>query len=211
MLSVKKSGAKFNTEQISIQALARGFGIRPPASLKTVIADVLVPQTRIFEHAVKTGNVTCDYTLIVGSNGLWTLSGTLRDSSHIMGDDYDISFKVGNGIELAHASGYLGSEATGGTTAPISGSGISEDLRTRWPEVLSMGVTVHLEATVNPVELTLDVLGAAVFLGLVIIFAISAGGGKKNCTKTYWTATPPQQPGDPSTVNFNIDTSQCPE
>jgi hypothetical protein len=217
MLSVKQSGPTFNTKQISLAATARAFGIPPPVSVKKLITVVLRPNTKVFQHSVQTGNVTCDYTLIAGSNGLWTLTGTLRDSSNVLGDNYDISFRIGNGIEIAHASGWLGSQVTGHTTAPISGGGISQDIQAHWPDVLASGVTVHLEATVNAVELTADILGAALVLGIALIFVIG-GSGKKSCTNVRWSVTPPSgRPGDPSTpgsggsVNMYLDDTDCPQ
>ena len=170
-MSSLRSSRSFHGQFISVRALSvlerRSF----PASLRDM---TLGKEVLTFSGTIESGDVGCNWSLVLWRNGFWTASAVFHDSGDIAGDFFFLELLLDHtqpvGIRLEGSI----LNPTGDRNLNLSQSGIDEWIRDNW-YLLGHGPTVRLHAAPAIAALVGKTVGI-VLLAIVVAVVVLAGG-----------------------------------
>ncbi len=162
MVSVRASRNFRGNGPISLTALSKLEHLPFPVSVRA-LATV---QRRDYSGRVTAGDVDCDYSVTLYSNGAWYITCHVRDDGDILGDSFEIEVTLDSDHRVGRTfHGELGP----GDSTTVSDKGVDPWVRENWAQL--HGGRVHIE-----VDPDLSAVVTLLILGGAVVFFL--GGGK---------------------------------
>lgn len=194
------SRLRFDLEPLSLRELTSAFQCDP--SLAAVCA---LPEKVEMSGSFHKNDVSCAFTLVLESNGLWVIAADFHDSGAVFGDEFSavISIQV-EGDPAGKALTYHGT-LKAKHRAHWSEAGMEPSFAQHWRAITEgrLKIDPHLETELITEEILLGVqLGMG--LPLLVISGSALAGKKKTCD--WVRPTEPGPLGVDYSCTFDLDT-----